>query len=412
MLAAIASHQHDHGNRRKDIAMMNRDFSTSYPTDQPEHYISRTHMLMCAADTHATASAARALYQYPIRDEYSYIEHELMEVYTKREALYRSIGAYDGLYIWEQKLLTEQQLAQVDSIYTLTGSRGIASDVQLRSEIREHYLKPARWRLSLHPGAIISAADGELACFCESGSHEQVALQMALDRYVAVLEPISDGGERMQGFQIVALSSAGFISYGVTYPQRAYSYERAQNIAWSLTKKVFDLWTPSHIVQRDALATLILKATASHSSSPMRERAYLDRLLDTEGGRAPHDTLPGGSQPAFDWYPLDGFGYEEQRIYPTDRRHYTGVHIYATDRDAERVDMEELCDRGLHWLQCAECSECGRVLYDDDYYTDPHDLLDDAFFCDADCLEQAYIREADAHLRGVYLFGGYLYSLD
>jgi hypothetical protein len=178
------------------------------------------------------------LTKYPVRESYADIYEELSAVYELRKELWGKVGVTQGMMFNEfcnipQPIIDFANIA--GKINTLYVSYSINPD--------KVQFDPQLWRVNMHPGALISAAekDGALdksdpracACLGYKKEYESTALQLSLDPHLIVLEPMKDRKRRRNGFNFMFLGSTGIHSYGSCYcsgGSRVDSY-RAKHLA-------------------------------------------------------------------------------------------------------------------------------------------------------------------------------------
>jgi len=360
------------------------------------------------------------LENYPVKAEWGYAFKEIETVYLERIALWN--GLFDNLKLpsfelngfcfWEDFIPTQEILDCVDELEKFS-NMGIGT-IQFNREFRKAYLNPQRWRLNFDPGAIIGAAQkggslcSSLACFGAGETYEGTAAQMAFDPYLAVLEPIDEKGEKMNGFQMVAIQQNGFVCYGGKYTNGRV--EDGTNLVNTLTHRILKIGYEKDTTEVLSKLEKLCKIVKSESDSDINHNhlLYSGYYKNTRN----EDQLYA---PEWEWSPIEDVAgaYEESVKRAGIYRFDTGLECLY-DR-YENYEIDDIISDIIDFREpMGTCDNCGATIYenDDHVWADFDEYGVEGIFCDNDCLGQYMINYCSRRIQDqVVVIDGELYEL-
>lgn len=352
------------------------------------------------------------LTNYPVKKEWEYLLPELEKVYEERLKHWSQIGAEHGFMLNATGRISEDEEKKIEAAWNIVSSNMFTLGV--KKEFRRKIEGMGIWRLNMHPGALISAAqkNGSMtescACLGVNQIYEGTAAQIAFDPNIAVLEPIDDvTGKKKIGFQFVVLDSTGLHAYGGCYTGSDSGSIASIELATRLAEALVGENNEEEATRNNEAASKLYDVIKNTSECLYPKERMMMTVTKNEFGIEINKSPSNGYA---EWEPMDGItrAYEEQVI---DSAFFDAGQNTASLVYNEWDVSEMIMDAGIIKRQ-AECEKCGESCNEEDMIDgEEYGLGEYNYYCSLTCVREAMIDAADQRIENVVLIGGEMYEL-
>lgn len=352
------------------------------------------------------------LTNYPVKKEWEYLLPELEKVYEERLKHWSQIGAEHGFMLNATGRISEDEEKKIEAAWNIVSSNMFTLGV--KKEFRRKIEGMGIWRLNMHPGALISAAqkNGSMtescACLGANQIYEGTAAQIAFDPNIAVLEPIDDvTGKKNIGFQFVVLDSTGLHAYGGCYTGSDSGSIASIELATRLAEFLVGENNEEEATRNNEAASKLYDVIKNTSECLYPKERMMMTVTKNEFGIEINKSPSNGYA---EWEPMDGItrAYEEQVI---DSAFFDAGQNTASLVYNEGDVSEMIMDAGIIKRQ-AECEKCGEYCNEEDMIDgEEYGLGESNYYCSLTCVRKAMIDTADQRIENVVLIGGEMYEL-